>query len=171
MSIPADTSPEACGPGGLPYRPCAGVVLANRNGLVFAGQRLDSGLGAAAAWQMPQGGIDKGETPREAALRELGEETGIDPRHVEIEAETPDWLLYDLPPELLGKVWKGRFCGQRQKWFLMRFHGDDAAIDIATAHPEFERWQWMTPAELTAHIVPFKRAVYEQVFAAFEGRI
>ncbi|MDO5703608.1 MAG: RNA pyrophosphohydrolase, partial [Paracoccus sp. (in: a-proteobacteria)] len=111
------------GPNGLPYRPCAGVVLMNRDGLIFAGHRIDSD---SNAWQMPQGGIDKGETPRKAALRELVEETGVPADLVEVVAETEDWVIYDLPPELLGKVWKGKFCGQRQKWVLMRFLGDDA---------------------------------------------
>lgn len=152
------------GPGGLPYRPCAGVVLINREGLVFAGQRIDN---PGPAWQMPQGGIDPGETPRLAALRELGEEAGVRPDLVEVLAEAGDWLLYDLPPELLGRIWKGRYCGQRQKWVLMRFLGDDSQIDIATAHPEFDRWAWMRADDLIERIVPFKREVYDRVFAAF----
>ena len=159
--------PGLLGPSGLPYRPCVGVVLANPAGLVFAGQRIDS----PTAWQMPQGGIDPGETPREAALRELGEEIGLAPAAVTVEAESPHWLLYDLPPELVGTVWKGRYGGQRQRWFLLRYDGADEAIDIATAHPEFDRWQWMTPAALIEAIVPFKRDVYRQVFAEFAGRL
>lgn len=154
---------ERTGPGGLPYRPCAGVVLINADGLVFAGQRIDM----PGAWQMPQGGIDGDETPREAALRELVEETGVSPDKVEILGETPGWVNYDLPPELLGKVWKGRFGGQRQKWVLMRFLGDDADIRIDTGHPEFEEWRWMPAAALLENIVPFKRGVYEEVLAAF----
>lgn len=154
---------ERTGPGGLPYRPCAGVVLINADKLVFAGQRIDM----PGAWQMPQGGIDGDETPREAALRELVEETGVSPDKVEILGETPGWVNYDLPPELLGKVWKGRFGGQRQKWVLMRFLGDDADIRIDTGHPEFEEWRWMPAAALLENIVPFKRGVYEEVLAAF----
>ena len=153
------------GPGGLPYRPCAGVVLMNAEGLVFAGQRIDM----PGAWQMPQGGIDGDETPRDAALRELTEETGVSPDKVEVLAETPGWVYYDLPPELLGKVWKGRYGGQRQKWVLMRFLGEDADIRIDTDRPEFQEWRWMPPTALLENIVPFKRGVYEQVLAAFQG--
>ena len=158
---------ERTGPGGLPYRPCAGVVLVNADGLVFAGQRIDM----PGAWQMPQGGIDKGEDPRQAALRELVEETGVTPDKVEVLAETPGWVYYDLPPELLGKVWKGRFGGQRQKWVLMRFLGTDADIRIDTDHPEFEEWRWMPAAALLESIVPFKRGVYEEVLAAFRDEL
>ena len=135
---------ERTGPGGLPYRPCAGVVLINAEGLIFAGQRIDT----QGAWQMPQGGIDEGEDPRQAALRELVEETGVSPDKVQVLAETPGWVYYDLPPELLGKVWKGRYGGQRQKWVLMRFLGQDADIRIDTDHPEFQEWRWMPAAAL-----------------------
>ncbi len=158
---------DRSGPGGLPYRPCAGVMLMNRQGLVFAGQRLDR----PGAWQMPQGGIDAGETPLQAALRELTEETGIPEEKVEVVAEAPDWVYYDLPPELLGKVWKGRFGGQRQKWVLMRFLGQDSDICIETEHPEFDRWCWMSSDDLLDSIVPFKRAVYEEVLAAFRAHL
>ena len=148
----------------LPYRDCVGVMLANREGHVFVGQRIDT---ETPAWQMPQGGIDAGETPREAALRELGEETGLRPGLVEVLAETSGWLHYDLPHEVVPRIWKGRFRGQRQKWVLMRFLGGDADVDIATEHPEFSRWRWLPPAQLLDSIVPFKRAVYSSVLDEF----
>jgi putative (di)nucleoside polyphosphate hydrolase len=151
----------------LPYRPCVGVVLASSTGQVFVGERVE----VPDAWQMPQGGIDPGETPQAAALRELEEETGVPASLVEIEAETQNWLRYDLPPDLVGKAFKGRFRGQEQKWFLMRFKGSDDAIRINTAHPEFARWRWMPPEELLTYIVPFKRGVYEQVLDAFRDQI
>lgn len=148
--------------GALPYRRCAGVVLLNPQGLVFAGRRAD----ATDAWQMPQGGIDEGETPFEAACRELVEETGI--AGAEPLGETAGWLTYDLPAELVGKALRGRYRGQRQKWFAMRFTGRDEAIDVRTAaHPEFDAWRWMTGSELVEAIVPFKRDVYRRIFAEF----
>lgn len=153
---------------GLPYRPCVGVMLANAEGKVFVGQRLDK---SAPAWQMPQGGIDRGEDPLEAALRELREETGVTPDLVTVAAETPDWVYYDLPVDLVPNLWKGRFRGQKQRWFLLRFHGTDDQIVIETEHPEFSDWQWLDPADLVAHIVPFKREVYAQVLAAFEPHL
>ncbi|WP_294329675.1 RNA pyrophosphohydrolase [uncultured Sphingomonas sp.] len=148
----------------LPYRPCAGVMLLNRDGRVFVGQRLDSTL---EAWQMPQGGIDPGEDAVEAAFRELWEETGVARHHAELVAEAPEELQYDLPEELIGKVWKGKWRGQRQRWFLLRFLGEDGDIDIATEHPEFRVWRWAEPAELPELIVPFKRALYERVLELF----
>lgn len=150
----------------LPYRPCVGVMLINAKGLIWAGQRIDAPAGVAA-WQMPQGGIDAGEKPKDAAYRELWEETGIQQDMVEFIAKTDDWVTYDLPPELLGKVWKGKYRGQKQKWFLLRYLGADDAISIETDHPEFSRWKWIAAPEMIAAIVPFKRAVYEQVVAAF----
>jgi putative (di)nucleoside polyphosphate hydrolase len=150
----------------LPYRPCVGVVLVNSAGLIFAGQRLDSD---SPAWQMPQGGIDPGEKPRTAALRELWEETGVTADLVEFVAKTDDWVTYDLPPELLGKVWGGKYGGQRQKWFLFRFLGSDDQIRIDTEHPEFESWRWIDVDEMIASIVPFKRAVYEEVVRSFRA--
>jgi putative (di)nucleoside polyphosphate hydrolase len=152
----------------LPYRPCVGVVLTNAAGLVFAGQRLDS---TAEAWQMPQGGIDAGEAPLDAALRELGEETGVPASAVEVLAEAPDWIAYDLPFDLVPKLWKGRYRGQTQRWFLMRLNGGDELIDIVRPDPEFRAWRWAAPDELIEMIVPFKRATYRAVFDAFGDRL
>ncbi|RYH08223.1 RNA pyrophosphohydrolase [Tropicimonas sp. IMCC6043] len=155
-------------PSKLPYRPCVGIVLTNAEGDVFVGQRLDSDV---PAWQMPQGGIDKGENWREAALRELWEETGVHADLVHFVAETEGWLRYDLPAHLLGKVWKGKYRGQEQKWVLLRFLGRDDQIRIDTEHPEFSEWRWLPAKELVANIVPFKRGVYEQVIAAFADHL
>jgi len=138
----------------LPYRACVGVMLVNRDGHVFVGQRIDQ---SSDAWQMPQGGVDKGEDPRDAALRELWEETGVTRDLVTIEAETDGWLPYDLPHDLVPHIWKGRFRGQEQKWFLVRFQGTDDQVRIDTDHPEFSRWRWLPPEELPERIVPFKR--------------
>lgn len=151
----------------LPYRPCVGIVLANASGQIFTGERIDT----PGAWQMPQGGIDDGEAPQDAALRELEEETGLAADQVSVEAEHPEWVLYDLPDHLVGKLWKGRYRGQRQKWFLLRFVGSDSAIDIAKHDHEFARWRWSGADEVLRDIVPFKRTVYEQVIAAFRDRL
>ena len=148
----------------LPYRPCAGIMLANRAGLVFVGQRIDN---PGDAWQMPQGGIDDGEDPEVAAFRELGEETGLLPDHVDLLARSREEYFYDLPPELQGNIWGGRWRGQRQWWFLMRFKGEDSDTNIEAHHPEFSRWKWAEAQELPKLIVPFKRRIYEGVVAEF----
>ena len=152
----------------LSYRPCAGIIVVDREGRFFVGLRIDT---EAEAWQLPQGGIDDGEDAEMAALRELGEETGIAPDKVALIAEAPGEYTYDLPPELIGKVWKGRWRGQRMRWFLYRFLGDDSDIDIATAHPEFRAWRWAEPADVVALAVPFKRDLYAAVFAALAPRL
>ncbi|WP_312488586.1 RNA pyrophosphohydrolase [Sphingomonas sp.] len=148
----------------LPYRPCAGVILMNRDGRVFVGQRIDSTL---EAWQLPQGGIDPGEDAETAALRELFEETGVTADKVELIARAPRELTYDLPEDMIGKVWKGKWRGQRQSWFLYRFLGEDTDIRIETEHPEFRAWRWSEPATLPAMIVPFKKALYEELLVIF----
>lgn len=152
----------------LPYRPCVGIMLCNAQGGVFAGQRLDS---AQDAWQMPQGGVEKGEDPKVAALRELEEETGIPADAVTVVAETEDWIPYDLPHYLVPRLWKGRYRGQKQRWFLMQFTGDDSLVNIQTAEPEFSRWCWLQPEELLDKIVPFKRNTYEQVIREFKAQV
>ena len=152
----------------LPYRPCAGVMLVNSEGRAFVGQRIDTVL---EAWQMPQGGIDPGEDAEAAARRELGEETGIAPEHVELIARGDRELFYDLPPEMIGKVWRGKWRGQRQWWFLYRFTGRDSDVHIDTPHPEFRAWRWADPEELPALAVPFKRALYDDVLAMFRPHL
>lgn len=148
----------------LPYRACAGVMLLNARKQVFVGQRLDS---TADAWQMPQGGIDPGEDAQAAAFRELEEETGIPRRLAAVVAQAAQQHLYDLPPGLMGKMWGGKYRGQRQTWFLMHFKGTDADVNIATAHQEFRAWKWAKPTELEHLIVPFKKELYRNVVAEF----
>jgi len=148
----------------LPFRPAAGVMLLNPQGQVWVGQRRDSTL---EAWQMPQGGLDEGEEPLDGALRELEEETGIARDLVEVIARSRTELDYDLPDDLVGKLWGGRWRGQRQWWFLLRFLGSDADVRIDTKEPEFRAWRWVDPADLPSMIVPFKRDLYTRVLAEF----
>jgi len=147
-----------------PYRRGVGVMLLNSEGKVFVGARIDND---ADAWQMPQGGIDKGEEPWLAALRELEEETGIPPRLVERIAACPERLKYDLPPELVGVIWKKPWVGQEQEWFLCRFLGSDDDVNIATKHAEFREWKWVDPHRLPEMIVPFKRELYRRLVREF----
>jgi putative (di)nucleoside polyphosphate hydrolase len=147
------------------YRPCVGLMLFNPAGQVFVGRRIDT----ASAWQMPQGGIDPGEDPRVAALRELKEEIGTD--NAVILAESTRWRRYDLPQRLWGRVWGGRYRGQTQRWFALRFTGTDADIDLGTHHPEFDAWRWVAIDELPQLVVPFKREVYMDVIAEFRHMI
>jgi len=149
----------------LPYRPCVGAILLNDRNDVFVGRRIDTTM---EAWQLPQGGIDAGEDPEVSLFRELQEEIGT--AKAEIIDRTRDWLTYDLPDDLLGKVWKGRFRGQKQIWFVMRFLGTDADINLDTPHPEFADWRWMDFYELPKVIVPFKRDLYEELVRRF-GRL
>lgn len=145
-----------------PYRRCVGIMLLNKDNLVLVAQRIDQ---VAEAWQMPQGGVEDDETPRQAALRELEEEIGTD--RAEIIAESEDWIPYDLPADLADKVWHGQFRGQTQKWFAMRFLGRDEDINLATAEPEFDDWKWTPVGTLADVVVHFKRENYRQVIAAF----
>jgi putative (di)nucleoside polyphosphate hydrolase len=154
----------------LPYRPCVGVMLVNGDGLVFVGKRIDNKEGDA--WQMPQGGVDEGEDLRAAALRELAEETGITEDLVTIIAQSREELLYDLPAELVGKLWRGRYRGQRQTWFLARFSGADGDVRLDAHDPaEFCEWKWVAPAALPDLIVPFKKRVYRAVLDEFRDLI
>ena len=147
------------------YRRGVGVMLLNDRGQVWVGRRIDN---TDEAWQMPQGGIDTGEEPWATALRELEEETGIAPTLVKRIAECPERLKYDLPKELRGKLWGGKWKGQLQDWYLCRFLGSDSDVDIATKHAEFNDWKWVEPAELPDLIVPFKRDLYRRLIAEFE---
>ena len=146
------------------YRPCVGIMLVNSEGKLFAGQRIDRD---EPAWQAPQGGIDKSETPRVAAFRELQEEIGVGFAQVELLRETSDWVFYDFPDAVASSRWSGRFSGQAQKWFLMRLTESDDAINIATDHPEFSEWRWMGAQDLLDAIIGFKRDSYRAVLSEF----
>jgi len=150
----------------LPYRPGVGIMLFNDAGLVFVAKRIDM---TSEAWQMPQGGIDEGEEPLATAQRELWEETGVTDSI--LLGESREWMTYDLPDELIPKIWGGRFRGQVQKWFAMKLVGGDAAINIATEHPEFSEWKWVAPQALPQLIVPFKKALYEALVEEFSPLI
>ncbi|MBV9077215.1 MAG: RNA pyrophosphohydrolase [Methylobacteriaceae bacterium] len=158
----------------LPYRPCVGIALFNREGLVFVGSRTRASgpehVDGQHSWQMPQGGIDPGEDPYKAALRELHEETNV--QSVTRLGEAPDWLRYDLPLEIIGSAWRGRYRGQMQRWFALRFTGQEDEIDIRAPaggrhRPEFDAWRWAPLADLPALVIPFKRQVYDRVAEAF----
>ena len=145
-----------------PYRPCVGIFLLNKDGLVFAGRRIDS---RAEAWQMPQGGIDAGESPLQACMREMREEIGTNT--AELVSQHDEWLYYDIPLPLADRLWQGQYKGQKQKWMALRFTGDDSDINIATEEPEFCEWKWLSPQDLVDLAVRFKRDVYQNVLAAF----
>ncbi len=162
--------PEGATPAELPYRPCVGIMLINAQGLVWIGRRLPKWVGDRSAyiWQMPQGGISKGEEPLAAAWRELEEETGV--TRAELVAEHPGWLSYDLPEPLLGIALKGKYRGQRQRWFAFRFTGDDSEIDISARggrKAEFDQWRWERPEAISGLAVPFKRDIYDAVVRGF----
>ncbi len=148
----------------LPYRPGVGIMLLNANNEVFVGRRIDT---RSEAWQMPQGGIDNDETPRQAVMRELMEETGINA--AEVIAESREWFHYDLPDYLIPKLWDGKYRGQKQKWFALKFLGTDADINIHTECAEFMQWRWATMDELLEIIVPFKRKLYIAVMEEFQA--
>jgi len=150
----------------LPYRSNVGIMMVNEKGYVFVGQRLDNNQNA---WQMPQGGIDAGEDPETAAYRELLEETGVQKQDVRFVASSSQWLSYDLPEDLIPILWNGKFRGQKQKWFLFKFLGEDVDINIATEHPEFSKWKWISKENLLKEIVPFKKSVYENVLKEFKN--
>ena len=150
----------------LPYRSNVGIMMVNEKGYVFVGQRLDNNQNA---WQMPQGGIDAGEDPETAAYRELLEETGVKKQDLQFVASSSQWLSYDLPEDLIPILWNGKFRGQKQKWFLFKFLGEDRDINIATEHPEFSKWKWISKENLLKEIVPFKKSVYENVLKEFKS--
>ena len=154
----------------LPYRPCVGIMLVNERGQAFVGKRIDNKEGDW--WQMPQGGMDDGEDVLTAGLRELAEETGVDGSNAVLLARSKEELLYDLPEELVGKLWGGKYRGQRQYWLLMRFTGSDEEIDLAAHNPpEFCEWRWADPELLPELIVPFKKRVYRSVLEEFRALI
>lgn len=150
----------------LPYRSNVGIMMVNKTGYIFVGQRLDNNQNA---WQMPQGGIDAGEDPETAAYRELLEETGVNQQNVRFLASSSRWLSYDLPEDLIPTLWNGKFRGQKQKWFLFKFLGKNGDINIATEHPEFSKWKWISKENLLEEIVPFKKSVYENVLKEFKN--
>ena len=161
-------------PANLPYRPCVGILLVNAAGLAFVGQRIDTRGQPSEGdfWQMPQGGIDPGEDIQQAALRELAEETGVQAQQVTLLSQTREELLYDLPDELVGKLWQGKYRGQRQHWVLARFSGDDRDVRLDAHHPaEFNAWKWVEPSTLPDLIVPFKKRVYRAVLDEFRDLI
>ena len=160
--IPPTT--DASDPDPRPYRPCVGIMLLNSDGLVFVGNRIDV---PGDHWQMPQGGIDKGEEPVDAAYREVREETGIEASKVELIRQSSTWHSYDLPKPLSRKIWGGKYRGQTQCWFALRFNGDDSDIDLGTHKAEFSQWRWVGLRELPSLIVPFKRHTYQQVIEEF----
>ena len=147
----------------LPYRPCVGMMILNATNHVFVARRIDT---LVEAWQMPQGGIDDGEDPKSAVLREMEEEIGTN--KAEILGESREWLSYDLPEHLVPQLWGGKYRGQKQKWFCLRFTGTDSDINIATKHPEFSQWKWVKPAYVPDLIVPFKRELYTKIVEEFE---
>lgn len=148
----------------LPYRPCVGMMILNAANQVFVARRIDT---LVEAWQMPQGGIDEGENPQAAVLREMEEEIGTN--KAEIIAESREWLSYDLPEHLVPQLWGGKYRGQKQKWFALRFTGTDSDINIATKHPEFSQWKWVEPAQVPELIVPFKRELYQSIVQEFSS--
>ena len=146
----------------LPFRPGVGMMIIDKDDRVFVGKRIDS---KANGWQMPQGGIDLGETPSSAAMREMEEEIGCGAGH--IIAESKNWYSYRVPDFLIPRLWDGRYCGQKQKWFLIRFTGKDSDINVKTLHPEFDQWKWVKFDELLTHVIPFKLKLYRQVVQEF----